>query len=224
MDFFTFIIIAVFVYNIFSKKDKRPQRSQRSAEDNQIPPKPVTQMQGGKKKESIFENLERQIRESAESLERELQGGKAAPRKPMPAETSPRRKEYRTSTKTQKAKGYQETEGVWGNEGRSDYDKYVSTQGTQGSEGLRGKEGIRGQEGMGGQEGTWGTEGSHYASRQQRKASAIEQSEIGSGSFVPQRELATGTLGFSSSNIVQGIIWSEVLKEPRGKRGISRRR
>lgn len=237
MDFFTFIIIASFIYSIFAKRDKAPQRRPRGTEDNPIPPitqspKPVTtaakpaEMQGRK---NIFENLERQIRETAERFEQELQGGKTVPTptKPRTVKTVRPRPE-RTNENTRGAGGYQETEGSWGTEGRSDYDRYVSNQGTQGSEGAEGQEGRLGQEGTLGNEGAWGTEGAwgaeggYYAQRQKAAGSAIEQGAIGvNTTYEPKKRIAS--IGFSGSEIMQGIIWAEVLKEPRGKRGLSRR-
>ncbi len=211
MDFFTFIIIAVFVYNIFARKDKPPQRRQRSAEEARLP---QNQAEGEpvrperRKKESIFETLERQIRESAEQLEKELQG---QPQKPAPVKTYKKQTQSRPSTaQPSRPEAYAETEGVWGTEGRSDYDKYVSQQGTVGVEGVRG------------QEGAWGAEGSEYGRRRREKADAIEQSEIGAGPGYGQ-ERYVGALGFSSDEIVQGIIWAEVLKAPKGKRMLARR-
>jgi len=213
VDFFTFIIIAVFIYNIFAKKDKPPQRRQRSPEEARLPQteaerEPVRPER--RKKESIFENLERQIRESAERLEKELQG-QPQPQKPAPVKTYKRQTESRPSTvQPSRQEAYADTEGVWGEEGRSDYDKYVSKQGTVGVEGVRG------------QEGAWGSEGSEYARRQQERAGAIEQAEIGAGPDYGQERYAEA-LGFSSAEIVQGIIWAEVLKEPKGKRMMARR-
>lgn len=217
MDFFTFIVIAVFIYGIFSKKDKPPQRRQSTSEDR-IPPMPMTQtpkpiMQTGKKKESIFETLERQIRESAEKLEQELQGGKTLPPKPVAAEAGPRKYKPNTPLNTSKPKS---TEGTWGDEGRSDYDKYSSNQGTQGNEGLQGQEGGLGNE------GAWGTEGGYYAQKQNERAGGIGHSEIGAGSGHPGQRAAVA-LAFSQSDVVNGIIWAEVLKEPKGRRGFSRR-
>ncbi len=219
MDFFTFIIIAVFIYNIFSKKDKPPRRGQRSAEDPRRTPQPDAEREREIAREvrpqrgGLFENLERQIREASEKLEKELQGERSQPQpqKPAPVKT------YRRTTEQPRSKvsppqelSYRETEGVWGHEGRSDYDKYVSKQGTAGVEGT------------GGVEGTWGTEGREYADRYWEKTSEIEQSEIGAGPSYAQERYA-GALGFSSSEIVQGIIWAEVLKEPKGRRAMSRR-
>jgi hypothetical protein len=208
VDFFTFIIIAVFLYNIFSKKDKPPQRTQRRAE---IPSKTLTPKPSGmdrkisgqdrKRKESIFESLERQLRESAERFEQELQGGRAESQKPAKTETSQRRTIPPKTLNTQGSMDYQETEGAWGDEGRSDYDEYISTQGTQGTEGVAGQEGAP------------------YALKPKRK----EHTEIGVSPIYPQTERLARNLGFSSSEIVQGIIWAEVLKEPKGRRGFSRR-
>ncbi len=117
MDFFTFIIIAVFIYNIFAKKDKPPQRRQRSPEEARLPQteaerEPVRPER--RKKESIFENLERQIRESAERLEKELQG-QPQPQKPAPVKTYKRQTESRPSTvQPSRQEAYVETEGLWG--------------------------------------------------------------------------------------------------------------
>jgi len=178
VDFLTFIIIAIFIYGIFAKKNKPPQRRQRSAED---PGGTVAPQQ--KKKEGIFQNLERQMRESAEKFERELQSGEG---KSIPIE-----------------------------EGESAFDKYVSTQGTQGVEG------VGGDEGKADEEGTWGIEGREYAKRQRTKAPA-QQPEIGAGTIITTQETMPA-LGFSSSDLIRGVIWAEVLNEPRGRRGLSRR-
>ncbi|HHV63912.1 MAG TPA: hypothetical protein GXX46_02365 [Peptococcaceae bacterium] len=219
MDFFTFIIIAAFIYSIFSKKDKPPQRGQRGSQG----PRPQTGTPAPRKKrESIFESLERQLRESAEQLERELQSGRAAPPKPTTVETYRRKKEYRPSSTPRSARS-PIPEGAWGQEGRSRYDKYPSTQGTQGLEGTPGREGLGGQEGTWGTEGIWGTEGAYYAQKEAGRASAIEQSEIGLASPIyGSQKRRTGTFVFSPSQVVQGIIWSEILKEPRAKKTFAR--
>lgn len=223
MDFFTFIIIAVFIYNLFAKKDKQPQRRPGRTGDmtpNQPHPvtnQPRTQTQERKKKESLLESLERQIRESAEQLEKELQGGKTVINKPVPVETSSRRREYRMAPSNRRERNYQGTEGSWGEEGRSDYDRYVSTQGTQGTEGTQAHE------------GTWGAEGSYYAQRRNTNTDTIEKStiekgEIGAkGARLITNKERLAALGFSPSQAVQGIIWAEILKEPRGRRALSRR-
>lgn len=212
MDFFTFIIIAVFVYNIFAKKDKPPQRRPQRPGEKQIPTQPQTTTQGRKKKESIFESLERQIRESAERLDQELQGGKTVQKRATSTGTSPQRMKPQTSAKTKKQLG---TEGAGGGEGYSEYGKYASTQGTQGIEGTQGQEGLYGGE------GTWGNEGGYYAQKQ--KAGRAVSGEIGASPIYAQPDRLAGTLGFSSSEVVQGIIWAEVLKEPKGKRALSGR-
>lgn len=212
MDFFTFIIIAVIIYNIFAKKNKPPQRRQPSAEEDSRPQNRTTRepARTEPKRGTVFENLERQIRESAERFEQELQGQPQRP-KPAQAKTYKRQSEARPSTVQPPRQGaFVETEGVWGDEGRSDYDKYVSSQGTVGVEGVKGKE------------GTWGVEGREYARRQQERTGALEQSEIGAGSDYG-REGYGGDLNFSPTGVMQGIIWAEVLKAPKGKRMMVRR-
>jgi len=218
VDFFTFIVIAVFVYNLFAKKDKRPVRRQRSAEDTERPlqPQARTEMQPARTKQpeptrgGFFGNLEKQIRDAAEMIEQELQGQSDQSQKTSHPKTYRRVTDSRSISGNKNTKIDEQNESVWGQEGSSNYDRYVSTQGTQGVEGIAG------------QEGTWGTEGSFYASRQNKQKTAIVQEEIGS-SPIYSEEIYEGTLAVSSSAIVQGIIWAEVLKEPKGKRGISRR-
>lgn len=207
MDFFTFVIIALFVYRLFSKKDQPPQRRPKGTVEappapqmQQAQPKmePARQSQPKPAKGGFFENLEKQIREAAEKIEQELQDKTQEPQRPTPVKTYRRVSESRSVDTNKSAKtAYQQTEGVWGQEGRSDYDQYVSEQ------------------------GTWGTEGSYYATKQKEKKSSIEKAEIGASPIYTE-ERYEGALALSSSAIIQGVIWAEVLKEPKGKKWISR--
>jgi hypothetical protein len=68
-------------------------------------------------------------------------------------------------------------------EGYSDYDQYVSAQGTQGVEGTSGYEGSSGYggslgEGSSGTEGSWGAEGSYYAKKEQKLSPEMVKSEV----------------------------------------------
>lgn len=226
MDFFSFFLIAAFIYGIFAKKDKPPQRRPGSPEDNRTPTRPQTEAQG--RKGNIFENLERQLRETAEKFEQELQGEKTVPPRPATVKTLRPRQVNRPAAGGQKTRGtrgtegYPGAEGMWGTEGRSEYDRYVSSQGSQGAEGMAGQEGTIGSEGAWGTEGTWGSEGQAYRNRPSQAVSAIEKSAIGVSPIYAQ-EIGLSHLGFSPKEVVQGIIWAEVLKEPKGKRALSRR-
>ncbi|AHF10516.1 MULTISPECIES: hypothetical protein [Dehalobacter] len=208
MDIITFIIIAVVIYSFFANKDKPPQRRPVRPEDNRPLSEPLTtemdrdiSRMERKKKGNFFEDLERQLRESVEKAERELQAGpygstvkKKAAAPPTSASSVPR-----------KAETVQKTENKWREEGRSDYDRYISNEGTQGIEGLGGDEGTADQE------GTWGAEGSDYTNRQ-----IIPRDQIS------QKRQAFG-FGLSSSEVMRGVIWAEVLKEPRARRAFPRR-
>ncbi len=209
MDIITFIIIAVVIYSFFANKDKPPQRRPVRPEDNKPLFEPLTaemdrdiSRMERKKKGNFFEDLERQLRESVEKAERELQAGpygstvkKKAAAPPTSASSVPR-----------KAETVQKTENKWREEGRSDYDRYISNEGTQGIEGLGGDEGTADQE------GTWGAEGSDYANRQ------ITQGT----DQIPQKKPALAFV-LSSSEVMRGVIWAEVLKEPRARRPFPRR-
>jgi hypothetical protein len=208
VDIITFIIIAVVIYSFFANKDKPPQRRPVRPEDNRPLSEPLTtemdrdiSRMERKKKGNFFEDLERQLRESVEKAERELQAGpygstvkKKAAAPPTSASSVPR-----------KAETVQKTENKWREEGRSDYDRYISNEGTQGIEGLGGDEGTADQE------GTWGAEGSDYTNRQ-----IIPRDQIS------QKRQAFG-FGLSSSEVMRGVIWAEVLKEPRARRAFPRR-
>lgn len=208
MDIITFIIIAVVIYSFFANKDKPPQRRPVRPEDNMPPPEPlivdmdrdISRMER-KKKGNFFEDLERQLRESVEKAERELQVGPYGSTVKKKAAAPP----TSASSVSRKAETVQKTENKWREEGRSDYDRYISNEGTQGTEGLGGDEGAADQE------GTWGAEGSDYTNRQ-----IIPRDQIS------QKRQAFG-LGLSSSEVMRGVIWAEVLKEPRARRAFPRR-
>jgi len=188
VDFFTFIIIAAFIYSFFAKKDKPPQRRPRSPEDQ-----PRTPLRG-----NIFENLERQIRESAERFDQERHAGRGEKSISAPVEPAPH-PTFRG--KTESSPGADTSD--------ADIRKTLARQNSAGIEGA------------GDEEGTWGTEGREYAQRQE-KAVMFEQTGIQSKPDDFQ-ETTAGSLIFSPSEIMQGMIWAEVLKEPRGKRALSRR-
>ena len=217
MDFFTFIIIGVIVYSLFSKKDKAPQRTRRPVDPTSTQPLPQERPRPEKKREGFFESLERQIRESAEAMERELETGRSErePRKTTekPVERSMEATIERTMEKPKrhipKRDSYETMEGAWGVEGRS------------GSEGRAGDEGRAGVEGR--------SDYSRYQSTQGKvlkaTGSVIEQTsvETGAQAIGTRRGGLEKAVGFSSTAIVQGVIWSEILKEPRGRRPFDRR-
>jgi hypothetical protein len=208
VDIITFIIIAIVIYSFFAKKDEPPQRRPVRPADNRPLSEPLTAEMDRetfrterKKKRNLFEDLERQLRESVEKAEKELQYGpygstvkKKAAAPPASASSVPR-----------KAKTVQGTGNKWREEGRSDYDRYVSNEGTQGTEGIGGVEGAADQE------GTWGSEGSDYTNR-----------KITPGDQISQKRAAFG-LSLSSSEVMRGVIWAEVLKEPKARRAFPRR-
>jgi len=204
VDFFTFIVIGIFIYSFFSKKDKAPQRTRRPAENTSRQPVPQESARPMRKKEGFFESIERQIRESAESLEKELQTGrneKAGKRTP---EKIPEKAKGGHAPKPVR-ESYEGIEGAWGTEGRM---------------GTEGRPGVEGSSDYG-----------KYQSKQgkviQEKTTdnIIEQTSIERGAYVigSRSEGLKEAVGFSSAEIVQGTIWSEILKEPRGKRPFFRR-
>jgi len=208
VDIITFIIIAVVIYSFFANKDKPPQRRPVRPEDNRPLSEPLTAEMDRetfrterKKKRNLFEDLERQLRESVEKAEKELQVGPYGSTVKKKAAASP----ASASSVPRKAKTVQKTGNKWGEEGRSDYDRYVSNEGTQGTEGIGGVEGAADQE------GTWGSEGSDYTNR-----------KITPGDQISQKRAAFG-LNLSSSEVMRGVIWAEVLKEPRARRAFPRR-
>ena len=201
MDFFTFIIIGVAIYSFFSKKNKAPQRTRRPAEQTFRQPEVQQPSRPIRKKEGFFESIERQIRESAEALEKELDPGKgektAAKRTSEKIPEKARRGSIPRPALNQES--YEGVEGAWGTEGRSgvegrsDYSKYQSTQGK---------------------------------GRQDKRAdTVIEQTSVESGAYAigTESEGLQKAVGFSSSEIVQGVIWAEILKQPRGMRSYSRK-
>ena len=189
MDFFTFVIIGIIIYSFFSKKGKAPQRTGRPQEQTSRQPEPQQASRTtGKKKEGFFESIERQIRESAEALEKELQtGGSENPAK----RTEKIPEKIRRDTPPKPAverRSYEGVEGAWGTEGRSDYSRDQSIQGK--------------------------------ALQNKRAYNVIEQNAIVPGTHTgdDQPRSLGRAVGFSSSDIIEGMIWSEILKEPRAKR------
>jgi hypothetical protein len=180
VSFFTFMIVAFFIYGIFARKNQPPVRRPRDAED-QLPrqaPAAAPRRPAGPSRQvrptrgNVLTNLERQLREAAKPAAFPADQDRNDSGEPVPAApTSP-------------MAGYVQTEGV------------------------------------GDAEGTWGTEGREYAPRPDN-LSVIEQSGIGVKDYAQGQ--GAGSLVFASSDIVQGIIWAEVLRTPRGKRPYSRK-
>lgn len=210
MDFFTFIAIAVFLYAAFSKKDKKPQRGQRPPEDTG----PVSRPEP-RRKENLFEQIERQLRESAEKLEQELQGKTAAP-PPRRTVTVERPKSSRAAMERysqadrRSAEELAGSEGTWGTEGRSDYDNYRSVQGND-SRGVEGYDSLSSQ----GYDSSFAGEGRQMTTGSAAPAS-VRPAEAA-------QERMAGIFANVASPLAQGIIWSEILKEPKGRRALSRR-
>ncbi|UWG96070.1 hypothetical protein LPY66_14280 [Dehalobacter sp. DCM] len=213
MDFITFIIIAIVVYSIFSKKDKPPQRRPMNPLDNG-PLSGSTADEPKKKGRNIFGELERQLREAEQRFEREIRDV----RKNTETTEQPKTFAYRTADKktasaASKTLQTAAEEGDWGIEGRSDYDTYVSTQGTQGTEG------VAGTEGEADAEGTWGTEGAYYAEKQAASKTFVQDiTAVSSVQATSSQPKPAFNLGFSSSEITRGVIWNEILSEPRARR------
>ena len=213
MDFFTFIIIGIVIYSFFSKKDKPPQRARRPADQTPTQSAPQEPTRPVKKKEGFFESLERQIRESAEAFEKELETGRKTKQPGKTTEPVVRTKE-RTMERTM-------------DRSRRSAPKTVLEQESYGVEGAWGVEGRAGLEGRPGVEGH--SDYSKYQSKQgkvlQADRSVIEKTSIEAGTQAigSRTDGLQKAVGFNSSAIVQGIIWSEILKEPRGKRPFNRR-
>lgn len=208
MDIITFIVIAIVIYSIFSKKDKPPQRRPMRPEDNQPLSGPLTETPR-KKSRNIFEDMQKQLQEVEQRFEREVRGDYTEPGRTAKPKASASRtgnkSPYNAATEERR---FASKEGDWGTEGRSEYDKYVSTQGTQGTEGVGGTEGFSDSE------GTWGTEGDSYAKKQADSAAPA---------LLTPQKMPAFNLGFSSSEITRGVIWSEILNEPRARRPHPRR-
>jgi hypothetical protein len=195
VDFFTFVIIGIVIYSFFSKKGKAPQRTRRPQEQTSRQPEPQQASRTtGKKKEGFFESIERQIRESAEALEKELQTGRSE----NPAKRTEKIPEkIRRDTPPKPAvdrRSYEGVEGAWGTEGRSDYHRSQSKQGRSVPDSTSNKK-------LG-----WREEESAIAQDAIEKAGAYQPKSL------------ERALGFSSSEVVQGVIWAEILQEPRAKR------
>lgn len=204
MDFVTFIIIGILIYSFLGRKNKPPQRTARSAEEakKQARPRPQQPSKPERKREGFFESLERQIRESAEELERELKTG-GDEKTVRPTRQASRKLEPKRAPAPEAA--YEGVEGAWGVEGRSDYGRHQSKQGR-----LKKDKTAKPEKDTGIRE----------------ELSLIEQTAIQSSDKVfadSERKNLETALGFSSSEIVQGVVWAEILKEPRGRRPFSRK-
>lgn len=98
-------------------------------------------------------------------------------------------------------------------------DYYLETEGTQGVEGIQGVEGTQGTEGTQGVEGTQGTEGtSEYVGILGLEAykSAIETP--GEGMNMNPSGLSGVQVSLTEKELVQGVMWAEILGKPRAMR------
>lgn len=103
-------------------------------------------------------------------------------------------------------------EGVWGDEGRPVMDASPSSEGTMGVEGLQGAEGTAGREGTYGI--STGIPGSSRGGGGPKDVS-IPKGANAVMSGVGEKEIP---VTLSQAQLVQGIIWAEVLGRPRALR------
>jgi hypothetical protein len=100
-------------------------------------------------------------------------------------------------------------EGISGSEGTQGIEGTLGSEGTQGIEGTSGIEGTQGIEGTSGYEGNWGIKGTPGQGVQALAST-------------PRREAVYGFLNpdfrLNEQEILQGIIWAEVLGRPRALR------
>lgn len=133
---------------------------------------------------------------------------------PAPKQTGGKR----PFSKYDKGTGGAETAGAGGTswaEGASGWGGTVSLEGTAGTEGSSGIEGTSGSEGTPGYEGTFGSEGTRKIRTKGPEGPKGPEQTSGFGGIAQQQ--ATAGLIFSSSDIVQGVIWAEILRQPKGK-------
>ncbi len=97
-------------------------------------------------------------------------------------------------------------EGVWGDEGRPVMDASPGSEGMMGTEGSEGVEGTPGSEGVSVDSGKAGTSGGD---------AFAEAKHNGQRSSADELSLS---IGLSEGELVQGIIWAEILGKPRALR------
>ncbi|NLL51182.1 MAG: hypothetical protein GX248_00560 [Peptococcaceae bacterium] len=192
-DIFTFIVIGIIVYSLFSRKDRPPRRSSQPPRRSSQPPRPSPV-----RTENYQQSVEKTNR----------------PPKINTPET--KKQDYRRVERQslEPAAGldwplYWESE-----EGYSDYGKYPSSEGTQGVEGTKSLEGSAGDEGFAGDEGSAGY---------QTKLKQAEQALIKEDQAPSDQPKLEPVLSFSAHDVVRGVIWAEILKRPGERGVLSRK-
>lgn len=97
-------------------------------------------------------------------------------------------------------------EGAWGDEGRPVVDASPSS------------EGIMGTEGTQGVEGTVGTEGDSTESSRTRKSNGVSMGKAVDRDTRDIREESGLSVSLAERDLIQGIVWAEVLGKPRALR------
>lgn len=170
MDLFTFIVIGLIIYSIFSKKDNRPKR---------YPTRPERD-------------------ESSTARKPDFQAGTGQiGRESSPWRTNSQKEEKGTPVKPQRT-----------------YKKGTSTE-------YRSPEGTVGVEGTAGTEGTWGAEGAYYRKEAAQKKEAVQNSQIKQeeiSDVIKETAYTDEEFYISQNEIVQGVIWAEILGKPRSKK------
>jgi hypothetical protein len=192
MDFITVIIIGLVIYSLIKKVKKRIQ--------------PGNTISGGE----IFTG-----RDSITFLKEMLKQYKEI-QDPKQIWELERKIKYGKRPENMNAEGAAAVEGVWAEAAASGTEGTSGGEGTQGIEGTSDYEGTQGIEGTSGYEGAQGIEGiSGYESTRR-----IER--IPDIAYTPQREAAYGFLKYdfhpNEQELLQGVIWAEVLGRPRALR------
>lgn len=188
MDFITVVIIGLVIYSVIKKVKKKTQ-----------PGTPVSDKEiFGQDPRTLFREIMKQYKEIQD---------------PEQVSELNQRTSYGKRPENMNPKREAGVEGVWAEAA------VPGAEGTSGSNGAWGIEGIAGIEGSQGIEGTWGDEGTQGIEGTSSYKSVRRIETIPS---TPQREAVSGFFNPNfhpnEQELLQGIIWAEVLGRPRAVR------
>ncbi|MDD2235028.1 MAG: hypothetical protein PHZ11_08210 [Desulfitobacteriaceae bacterium] len=215
MDFITVVVIGLVIYSLIKKVNKKIQPGSTISDREVFTGRDSLTLL----KEMLEQYKEIQDPQQIREIERKISYGKRL--KTITAEGEAGVEGVWAETAVSKVEGTSGYEGIQGIEGTSGYEGIQGIEGTSGYEGIQGIEGTSGYEGIQGIEGTSGYEGIQGIEGTSGYE-GIQGIEGTPGQRAQAFEVASGFLNPdfypNKQELLQGIIWAEVLGRPRALR------
>ncbi|MFA6808962.1 MAG: hypothetical protein WCR27_08210 [Eubacteriales bacterium] len=195
MDFFTIVIIGVVIYFFTSKGEKNaPPKRYQTNPQRSEEIEPFEGKNINTEKEKKPGGILEQLGKQLTEYTKQIEESNKPERKAAVPQNA-RNNKRKSKDPERAARNVDGQEGAWGDEGRSSET-----------------------------EGNWGTEGAYYAQKAAQKKNKSVSYDSGEASDKSISQETLPALNFTSEGVAQGLIWTEILGEPRGRKPFRSRR